>query len=206
MTVDTFLITIFGSFAVMSLFAMTMWRKYRAPLYVLYAYSNLMTALLLVAMAVYLYEAVGELVWIMGVVAIINLVLAVLCLIFKRPLFLPTNASHFLSIPKETPLYVVGTSIQTPQDFQDELGTALYSGKHAMMFDKEKLPVAFFDLKTGFAGEMLQKLENYKLKAVIVGDISTVESESFQAFVRESNRGQRLFFVESEEAARKILI
>ena len=55
----------------------------------------------------------------------------------------------------------------------------------------------FFDLKTRIAGEFLQKFVGYKVRVVIVGDISRyVEaSNSLRDFVVEANRGEHIWFV-----------
>ncbi|HVZ70536.1 MAG TPA: DUF4180 domain-containing protein, partial [Rhizomicrobium sp.] len=51
---------------------------------------------------------------------------------------------------------------------------------------------AFFDLRNGFAGDVLQKFRNYRCRFAIIGDISpyTSKSEALRALVRESNRGK----------------
>lgn len=54
----------------------------------------------------------------------------------------------------------------------------------------------FFDLKTGVAGDVMQKFINYKAKLIIVGDFSDL-SENFQALIRENNRVGEVVFVES---------
>jgi hypothetical protein len=66
---------------------------------------------------------------------------------------------------------------------------------------KESLDEKFFDLKTGFAGEILQKFSNYKMKLAIIGDFSEYvsKSKSFHDFVYESNKGNRVFFKETPE-------
>ena len=61
----------------------------------------------------------------------------------------------------------------------------------------ENLHPDFFNLRSGLAGELLQKLVNYHLKLAIVGDISEhlEKSEALKALVRESNRGKDVRFV-----------
>ena len=60
----------------------------------------------------------------------------------------------------------------------------------------------FFDLKTGVAGEVLQKLVNYRGRLAIIGDISRYldGDQNLQALVRESNRGRDVRFVPTLEA------
>ena len=55
----------------------------------------------------------------------------------------------------------------------------------------------FFQLRTRLAGDLLQKFVNYQLRLTILGDLSkeASESQSLQAFIRESNRGAHLWFL-----------
>ena len=55
----------------------------------------------------------------------------------------------------------------------------------------------FFDLKTGFAGEILQKFSNYRVRLAITGDFSRYPGKSLKDFIRECNRGNLIFFVPS---------
>jgi hypothetical protein len=67
----------------------------------------------------------------------------------------------------------------------------------------ENIHPDFFNLRTGLAGELLQKLVNYHLKLAVVGDISAhlEKSEALKALVRESNRGRDVRFVAMVEDA-----
>jgi RimJ/RimL family protein N-acetyltransferase len=60
-----------------------------------------------------------------------------------------------------------------------------------------RLAPEFFTLSTRLAGEMLQKLINYRLNVAIVGDLSAhlERSPALRDFVRESNRGRQVWFV-----------
>ena len=59
----------------------------------------------------------------------------------------------------------------------------------------------FFDLKTGLAGEVLQKFINYRVKVAIFGDFSEYSSRSLKDFMYECNRGNDLFFLPAEQDA-----
>jgi hypothetical protein len=52
-------------------------------------------------------------------------------------------------------------------------------------------------LRTGVAGEMLQKFVNYGVKLAILGDVSgyTTASSALRDFIYESNRGETIWFV-----------
>jgi len=71
----------------------------------------------------------------------------------------------------------------------------------SILIRKNNLTDDFFDLKTGVAGEILQKFSNYFVKAAIVGDFSSYKSKSLQDFIRESNRGNSIFFTTSYDSA-----
>lgn len=64
---------------------------------------------------------------------------------------------------------------------------------------EKNIAPAFFDLRSGVAGDVLQKLVNYQSRLIVIGDISryTAKSEALAALVRESNRGRDVRFVDS---------
>jgi len=66
---------------------------------------------------------------------------------------------------------------------------------------ENQISPSFFDLKTGLAGEILQKISNYRMKLALIGDFSKYKSKSLQDFIRECNRGNSVFFLESQDAA-----
>lgn len=68
-----------------------------------------------------------------------------------------------------------------------------------MIIHEESLGDKFFDLKTQFAGNLLQKFSNYNMSLVIVGDFSKYTSKSLRDFIRECNRGRLIFFLPSVE-------
>lgn len=70
-----------------------------------------------------------------------------------------------------------------------------------VLFDAGSLRPEFFDLSSGFAGDMVQKLVNYGIRAAVVLPDTAGYSESFRDFVRESNRSGPVRFFEDREAA-----
>ena len=91
--------------------------------------------------------------------------------------------------------------IATVQDALDLIAEASYQSASGVVMPMERLSPDFFSLKTGFAGEMLQKFVNYGMRAAIAGDFSGFESESLKAFMRESNRGRHVLFAPTVEEA-----
>lgn len=70
-----------------------------------------------------------------------------------------------------------------------------------MMINKSLLSEDFFDLKTRLAGEILQKFINYRMKVAIIGDFSVYASKSLKDFIYESNNGNDIFFLPTQEQA-----
>lgn len=92
--------------------------------------------------------------------------------------------------------------IHTSQDAMDLIATARYeTGCGALILPKAALNEDFFRLSTGLAGEVLQKFVNYGMKVAIVGDFSHYTSKPLKDFLRESNRGSTVLFVQTEEEA-----
>ena len=74
-------------------------------------------------------------------------------------------------------------------------------GARKIILHRENIAPAFFDLRSGLAGAVLQKLTNYCISVAIVGDFSNVTSQALRAFIYESNRGRQVFFVENSAGA-----
>lgn len=82
-----------------------------------------------------------------------------------------------------------------PQDFLDRMAEAVYQDScEGMIVYQESLQEGFFDLKTGIAGEILQKFSNYRFKLAIVGDFTGYASKSLRDFLYESNQGRLICF------------
>lgn len=99
-----------------------------------------------------------------------------------------------------------GIVINEVQDAVDILGNSDYMGASRIIVKKENIIPAFFDLKTGIAGEVLQKFSNYNKRLAIVGDFSEFTSKSLKDFIYESNKNRMINFVSSMEEAKERLI
>ena len=91
--------------------------------------------------------------------------------------------------------------IRTLNDALDLIGMVYSDGSTHMLVQAEQFDPDFFDLKTGLAGEILQKFAQYGMRLAIVGDFEQYESNSLQAFIRECNRGSQLFFCRTHHEA-----
>jgi hypothetical protein len=91
--------------------------------------------------------------------------------------------------------------INETQDIVDLMGELWDHDCRLIIIGKDHFNKDFFDLRTGLAGDILQKFSNYKLKLVITGNISEYKSTNFQKFVRESNQGNLIRFLPDTETA-----
>jgi hypothetical protein len=98
---------------------------------------------------------------------------------------------------------VTGSSvtITSASDMLDIMGDVSYAGCSRMIVHSDSFSPGFFDLRTGIAGEILQKFSNYRMRLAIVGDFSHLTSKSWRDFIRESNRGRTVNFLSSAEEA-----
>jgi hypothetical protein len=89
-----------------------------------------------------------------------------------------------------------GPPIAGPQDALDVIGSAL-SRADVVAIPAGRFDERFYTLRTGLAGEIMQKFVNYRLRLAIVGDISAqvAASTALRDLVIESNRGRHVWFV-----------
>ena len=71
------------------------------------------------------------------------------------------------------------------------------TGVKNIAISKDLIIDRFFILSTGIAGEILQKIVNYRFRIAIYGDYSTYTSKPLQDFIYESNQGDNIFFTEN---------
>ncbi len=91
-----------------------------------------------------------------------------------------------------------GVVLSTTQQFLQMIMDACAEG---IIIHQENIDERFFDLRSGLAGEMLQKVVNYRLRLAIVGDFSIYESKSLKAFIFESNKSNTIVFVNTIKEA-----
>lgn len=95
--------------------------------------------------------------------------------------------------------------ISSAEDGLDLLGDLYYQSFDKVIIYEKNITPDFFDLKTGIAGEILQKFSNYRMGLAIVGDFSPYESKSIRDFIFESNKTKHINFAETLEDALKKL-
>ncbi|HWT91355.1 MAG TPA: DUF4180 domain-containing protein [Solirubrobacteraceae bacterium] len=100
-----------------------------------------------------------------------------------------------------------GEPLRTGADALGVIYAEAAAGAEWIAVPAARLDPAFFDLRTGVAGEIVQKFVNYQARLAVVGDISgrVAASDALRDFVRESNRGRHVWFVaDAEELAARL--
>ena len=87
------------------------------------------------------------------------------------------------------------------EDALDVVSGCVEHGTNRLLVDSRRLPPAFFDLRSGFAGEFLQKLVNYGVRLAGVFASEDGYPERFREFLLEAKRGRAFrVFANREDA------
>jgi len=95
--------------------------------------------------------------------------------------------------------------LRETQDALDLMAEASQNNCNKMMLYEKNIDPAFFDLKTGVAGDILQKFSNYRMQLAVVGNFVKFNSKSLADFMLESNQHGQVNFVATREEALKRL-
>lgn len=91
-----------------------------------------------------------------------------------------------------------GAPLSSTQDFLDVIGQLWGEAEptSCVAIPVSRLAEEFFELRTGLAGEALQKFVNYRVQVAVVGDVTrfVTASRALADFVRESNEGTHVWF------------
>jgi hypothetical protein len=93
-----------------------------------------------------------------------------------------------------------GIAIRSFGDISDALGVCL--GSAGLILTETDLAREFFDLRTGWAGELFQKFTNYKLRVAIVLPDPEAYGERFGELAYEHRSHNLIRFVRSEDEAK----
>ena len=92
-------------------------------------------------------------------------------------------------------------------DALDLMASARYHGKSDhIIIPQENIDEEFFDLRTGFAGEVLQKFSTYRMRLAITGEFHHFTSKALRDFITECNRGNHgtvIWTEDHDEAIRR---
>jgi len=93
-----------------------------------------------------------------------------------------------------------GISIRSFADISNALGECLGSG--GLILTESDLAAAFFDLRSGLAGELFQKFINYKVRVALVVPNREAYGERFAELAHEHESHNLIRFVHSAAEAK----
>jgi Domain of unknown function (DUF4180) len=91
-------------------------------------------------------------------------------------------------------------AIRSAGDLNDALSASI--GRGSVLVTEQDLCPEFFDLRSGFAGELLQKFVNYRVRLAVVLLDPKAHGERFSELVHEHSTHGTVRFFRSEEDAR----
>ena len=68
---------------------------------------------------------------------------------------------------------------------------AMEQRSNSVLVEARQLPEAFFDLRSLFAGEFIQKFQNYRVRIAAVFPSESKHSDTFEAFLTEAKGGRQ---------------
>jgi hypothetical protein len=98
-------------------------------------------------------------------------------------------------------IVVCEETIARIDDALDLVSTCIERESNRVLIDEKFLPANFFELRSGFSGELLQKLANYRLRVAAFFVTDPPRSERLEEFLREARRGRDFRAFTSREDA-----
>lgn len=100
-----------------------------------------------------------------------------------------------------------GTAIlRSPDDVVELIASCFEHQARLVLLYAENLPERFFDLSSGEAGTILQKLRNYQIRLALVVDPGHTQSPRFRELVSEELRGNDFRLFDDRAAAEAWLL
>jgi len=93
--------------------------------------------------------------------------------------------------------------IRSAADIASALGASIDNG--GLLLDETQLRAEFFDLRTGLAGEVLQRFTNYRARLAIVVANPAAYGSRFGELIREHRTNAAVRFFGDQQEARRWL-
>jgi hypothetical protein len=97
-----------------------------------------------------------------------------------------------------------GSTLRTAGDVSDFISAAWANEAGVVVLPVARIDPSFFSLRSGLAGDAIQKFVNYRIRLVVLGDIAgpVAASDALRDFVYESNRGRHVWFLSDLDAVK----
>ena len=100
-----------------------------------------------------------------------------------------------------------GPALGSSNDALDAIGATYGQEIDAIAIPASRFSPDFFRLRTGLAGEFIQKFQNYGLRLAVVGDVSgaVAASDALRDFIYETNKvGRHLFVADEDDLGKRL--
>lgn len=92
-------------------------------------------------------------------------------------------------------------SIGNESQLNDLLSMCYYHNASLILLDQDNLSDEFFNLRSGLAGEAMQKFANYKVQVAVLLPPDAVHNERFRELMYEMNQSNHFRFYDNREEA-----
>ncbi len=96
--------------------------------------------------------------------------------------------------------------LDSEQEALNLLAACIENNTNRLMFHAENLTGDFYRLRTGLAGDILQKFSNYHIRAAAVLTPELANQGRFREMVLEANKGSQFRVFYDREAAERWLV
>lgn len=88
-------------------------------------------------------------------------------------------------------------ALGSEQDAVDLIGAAFSEQADIVVVPADRVAPDFYTLSTRILGDVVRKFQGYRIRLVILGDITAhlEASDAFRAYVHETNRGRDIWFL-----------
>jgi len=107
--------------------------------------------------------------------------------------------THTINNTKIAEVIAENIIIKSIEDGSQLVADIYYQDFDGIILYEKNITPLFFDLKTGIAGEILQKFSNFRICLAIIGEFEKYESKSVKDFIFESNKNRQINFVNTLE-------
>jgi hypothetical protein len=105
-----------------------------------------------------------------------------------------THGARVLTVEPDRP------TLAGEDDAVDIVGAAYGERADVVVVPVASVDERFFTLSTRVAGDVVRKFQAYRVRLVVLGDLGRhLDSDSFRAFVHETNKGTDVWFLADRE-------
>ena len=99
-----------------------------------------------------------------------------------------------------------GWRLESEREALDLVAVCVENGSDRLMLHAENLTENFYRLRTGLAGDILQKFVNYRIRVAAILPLELINQGHFWEMVLETNRGNQFRVFQSHGQAEQWLI